>query len=127
MIVVQHPRTSDAEPAPVSRSTLQTPEVRGTITDSTGFPMPGVSVTLKNRTSVGTSTDLNGKYILEIPEDIQSPVLVFGILGFETKEVPVKGREVVNVVIVEYSDQLEDVVVVEIGRASCRERVCQSV
>src|SRR3546814_526940 len=116
MIFVQHPRTSDAEPAPVSRSTLQTPEVRGTITDSTGFPMPGVSVTLKNRTSVGTSTDLNGKYILEIPADIQSPVLVFSILGFETQEVPVKGREVVNVVIVESSAQLEDVVVVAFGK-----------
>src|SRR3546814_730038 len=53
---------------------------------------------------------------MEIPADMQAPVLVVSILGFETQEVPVKGREVVNVVIVESSAQLEDVVVVAFGK-----------
>lgn len=90
-------------------------EVRGTVTDSTGFPMPGVSVTLKGRTSVGTSTDLNGKYILEIPADVPSPVLIFSIIGFQTQEVSVEGREVVDITIIESTAQLDDVVVVAFG------------
>src|SRR3546814_9823735 len=42
--------------------------VQGMITDTTGAPLIGVSVALKGRASVGTSTDLNGRFVLEIPE-----------------------------------------------------------
>src|SRR5687767_11410253 len=38
-------------------------EVRGTVRDSSGI-LPGASVIVKNRTSIGTTTDMNGKFIL---------------------------------------------------------------
>src|SRR3546814_8509571 len=63
--------------------------VQGMITDTTGAPLIGVSVALKGRASVGTSTDLNGRFVLEIPED---GVLIFSMIGFETQEVTVNGR-----------------------------------
>src|SRR3546814_117839 len=57
--------------------------VQGMITDTTGAPLIGVSVALKGRASVGTSTDLNGRFVLEIPED---GVLIFSTIGFETQD-----------------------------------------
>src|SRR3546814_20062288 len=69
--------------------------VQGMITDTTGAPLIGVSVALKGRASVGTSTDLNGRFVLEIPED---GVLIFSMIGFETQEVPVNGRDRKSVV-----------------------------
>src|SRR3546814_18333918 len=42
-------------------------EVRGTVTDSSGLPLPGVSISVKERSNIGVSTDLSGKYILDVP------------------------------------------------------------
>src|SRR5690606_7374460 len=69
---------------------LQAKEVRGTVRDSTGV-LPGVSITVKNQSSIGTTTDLNGKYILDVPGE--DAILVFTIVGYETQEIPVRGRE----------------------------------
>src|SRR5687768_1675452 len=70
-------------------------EVRGTVTDSAGSPMPGVSVFVKTQPNIGTTTDLNGKYILSVPAD--NAVLVFTMVGFDNQEMPVKGKEVINI------------------------------
>lgn len=43
-------------------------QVTGVVTDSTGNPFPGVTVQLKAKGTIGTTTDQNGRYILEIPE-----------------------------------------------------------
>src|SRR3546814_4274051 len=83
------------------------------ITDTTGAPLIGVSVALKGRASVGTSTDLNGRFVLEIPED---GVLIFSMIGFETQEVPVNGRTEINLVLKISASQLDDVVVVGFGK-----------
>src|SRR3546814_15390048 len=77
------------------------------ITDTTGAPLIGVSVALKGRASVGTSTDLNGRLVLEIPED---GVLIFSMIGFETQEVHVNGRTEINLVMKISASQLDDVV-----------------
>lgn len=87
-------------------------EVRGTITDSTGAPLPGVSITVKDRSNIGVSTDLNGKYILDVPPN---STLIFSLIGFDTQEIPIDGREVIDVVLMPASSQLEDVVVVAFG------------
>ncbi len=92
---------------------VQTKEVRGTVRDSTGV-LPGVSITVKNQNSIGTTTDLNGKYILDVPnEDV---ILVFSIVGYETQEIAVRGQQVINVQLVESASQLEEAVVVAFGK-----------
>jgi len=92
-------------------------EVRGTVVDSSG-PVPGVSITVKN-SSVGTATDINGKFILSVP---QGSVLVFSIVGYETQELP-SNAEVINVTLKKASSSLNDVVVVAYGKQKRREVV----
>lgn len=87
-------------------------EVRGTVSDSIG-PMPGVSVTVKSQPSIGTTTDLNGKYILDVPGD--NAVLVFSMVGYETREISVTGKSVIDVIIQPSVNQLEEAVVVAFG------------
>ena len=75
-------------------NTIKINEIRGTVSDSSGA-LPGVSVSVKSKPSIGTTTDLNGKYILSIPDD--RTVLVFSMVGFDNQEIPVKNREVIDV------------------------------
>jgi TonB-linked SusC/RagA family outer membrane protein len=86
--------------------------IRGTVRDSTGF-LPNVTITVKNRPKMGTSTDANGKYLLNVPDD--DAVLVFQMIGYVTKEVPVKGKEVIDVILVESPFEMDEAVVVAFG------------
>lgn len=94
------------------RFTKQERTIIGTVTDSLG-PLPGVSVVLKGKTSIGTSTDLNGKFVLEVPD--KSSVLVFSMVGFKTVQVPINGRKVVDVTMKVDQSGLDEVLVVGYG------------
>lgn len=86
--------------------------VRGIVTDTTGAPLPGVSVQVKESLT-GTSTDMDGRYELSnVPPDA---TLVFAFLGYSTREVPVNGREQLNVQLRIDVASLEEVVVVGFG------------
>ena len=61
--------------------------ISGVLTDeATNAPLIGVAVTVKN-TTIGTFTDLDGKYSIEIPGD--KATLVYSYIGYESKEVDV--------------------------------------
>lgn len=111
-----------ASPATASAATVQAPdkEVRGLVTDSTGAPLPGVTVTVKNNTSIGTTTDLNGRYILEVPDDA---TLVFRMVGFDNQEIPVSGKTVINIKLLPSSNELGETVVVAFGTQKKQEVV----
>jgi len=86
--------------------------VTGTVTDQQGQPLAGVTVMVKG-TSKGALTDMSGKYSLSnINRD---DVLTFSFIGFETQEVPVNGRSVINVTMAETTLALTEVVVVGYG------------
>src|SRR3546814_777615 len=87
-------------------------EIRGTVRDTAGYLLPGVSVVVKDRTTIGTTTDLNGKYFLEVPD---GATVVFSLVGFEKQEIPVDGRELIDVSLTETTSMLDDVVVVAFG------------
>jgi hypothetical protein len=89
--------------------------VKGKITDTNGEGLTGVSILLKGTTN-GTSTDINGNYSLNIPED--SGVLIVSYLGFISKEVPVNNRATINIQLEEDSKALSEVVVVGYGTQS---------
>src|SRR5690606_27573406 len=91
---------------------LQQKTVHGNVTDSTGSVLVGISVLVKNTPSVGTTTDVNGRYVLEVPQDA---ILVFSMVGFETQEIPVAGKEVINVTMIETRSALDEAVVVAFG------------
>src|SRR5690606_31617529 len=92
--------------------TQQVKRVNGLVVDSAGISLPGVSISIKNNSRVGTSTDLNGRYVLEVSDNA---VLVFSMVGFEDQEVSVKEKSVIDVVLQVSTSQLSDVVVVAFG------------
>ena len=84
-------------------------KVTGTVTDETNQPVPGVNVLLKGSSNIGTVTDIEGKYTLNIPKDA---TLIFKFVGYKTTEVAVNGKTTVNLSIQPDVKQLEDVVVI---------------
>lgn len=87
--------------------------IKGMVVDSTGIPLPGVSVSVKNRRNIGTTTDTDGKYLISIPDD--AATLVFSFVGFVTQEVPLGSRLTLNVILKEVKADLTEVVVVAYG------------
>ena len=96
---------------------LQEVRITGKVTSASGDPMPGVSVVVKG-TVTGTTTDANGNYSINVPDNA---VLVFSSVGYETAEVSVNGKTTINVVL-QLSTKVEDeIVVIGYGSASKRD------
>jgi TonB-linked SusC/RagA family outer membrane protein len=88
-------------------------DITGTVTDSKG-PLPGVNVKLKG-TSTGTSTDANGRYKLTVPD--ANGTLVFSFIGYNSQEVAIGNRQIIDVVMAEQAKDLNEVVVIGYGTA----------
>jgi len=93
-------------------ATAQTYEIKGTVSDSGGNPLPGVSLVVKN-TARGASSDFDGNFI--ISNISQGETLVFSYLGFSTKEIVINNSNDLNVVLVEDTQSLDEVVVIGYG------------
>jgi len=86
--------------------------VTGTVTDqATDESMPGVTIMVQG-TTMGTVTDLEGRYELSVAPDA---VLVFSFIGMKAREIPVAGRNVINVSLEPDVALLGEVVVVGYG------------
>ncbi|AKD02299.1 SusC/RagA family TonB-linked outer membrane protein [Pontibacter korlensis] len=88
--------------------------IKGRVTDGSQQPLPGVTVLLKG-SSTGTATSVDGSYSLQVPSS--DGTLVFSFIGYATKEVPIGGRETVNVTLAEDAKALGEVVVTALGIA----------
>ena len=86
--------------------------ITGTVKDSKGEPLAGVTVKIKG-TTTATSTDANGTFRINLP--LGDETLVFTYLGFKTKEVKVNSQTSLNVSLEEDAKSLEEVVVVGYG------------
>lgn len=95
-------------------------EVSGKVTDSSGAPLPGVTVFVKDNRSIGTTTDLNGRYILEVPDNA---TIVFSMIGFDDRDVLVTGKSTINIVLSASSNTLDETVVVAFGKQKKEEVV----
>ena len=80
--------------------------IAGTVKDKNGEPLIGVSIREKS-SGEGTITDMDGNYKLSTSS--ANPVLVFSYVGYQSKEVPVKGN-VANVVLEDATQELNEVV-----------------
>ena len=85
--------------------------IQGQVVDQNGIGLPGVSVIVKG-TNLGTITDFEGKYTLEVPQDAK--VLVFSMIGMQTVEQPITSN-IINITMYEEATKLEDVVVIGYG------------
>ena len=87
--------------------------ITGTVTSSEdGKGIPGATVLVKG-TTVGLTTDLSGKYSINVPS--QGRVLQFSFVGMKTKEVTIGSQTVINVVLDPDVMDIEGVVVTAIG------------
>ncbi|WP_200976407.1 TonB-dependent receptor [Echinicola sp. 20G] len=80
-------------PRSKTQSILIENNIRGTVVDEDGLPMPGVTIVVLG-TTTGTVTDADGKYNITAPEGGR---LKFSFVGFRTKEVEVQNRSVIDV------------------------------
>ena len=87
--------------------------VKGTVTDGAADPLIGATIKVKGNTSLGTVTDFDGNFQLNVPSE--SSVLVISYVGMTTKEVKV-GKQRSFKVTLQDDTQLEEVVVVGFGQ-----------
>jgi TonB-linked SusC/RagA family outer membrane protein len=91
----------------------QTRVITGKVTSSEdGMPVPGVSIVVQG-TTMGTVTDLDGNYSLQVPEDAQN--LIFSFVGMATQEIGIAGRSTINVVMQPQAIGVDEVVVTALG------------
>lgn len=88
----------------------QTSKLSGIVSDAVGI-LPGVSVSVKGTTN-GTITDADGMYSLIVDAHA---TLVFSFVGMKTQEVPVNGRNQINITLQDDTELLDEVVVVGYG------------
>lgn len=81
--------------------------IKGVVVDATGLTMPGVSVTIKG-TSLGQATDIDGKFILDVPAN--SKTLVISLVGMLTQELKLD-KSFYNIVLEEETVKMDEVVV----------------
>ena len=86
--------------------------VTGKVTDDIGEGLVGVNVQLKG-SSVGTITDIDGNYSLELPDN--AGTLVFSFIGFKTQEIPIGNQSRIDISMELDIAQLDEVVVVGYG------------
>ncbi len=84
--------------------------ILGVVSDQTGHPMAGVTVTVKG-TNIGAVTDMNGAY--QITAETKANYLVFSFIGYEIKEVKIKDSNRIDVTLKISVIELKEVVSVE--------------
>jgi len=87
-------------------------QIKGTVKDDTGQPLPGASVVIKGEKG-GTITDANGNFVLDVPS--KSSVIVISFTGFNAKEVTVGNQNTVIVQLTVNDQSLDEVVVIGYG------------
>lgn len=88
-------------------------KIEGTVTDEQGVPIIGATVSVKDQPNVGVTTDIDGKFALEVPP---RTILVIAYLGYNTQETRVTQRNsTYNIILKEDNQMLEEVVVVGYG------------
>jgi TonB-linked SusC/RagA family outer membrane protein len=97
----------------------QTRRITGVVTGaSDGQTIPGVTVLVKG-SLIGTVTDIDGKYSIQLTPD--SEKLVFSFVGFKTKEVAVGASIVINVSLETETVALDEMVVIAYGTQKKRD------
>jgi len=105
-------RLETIKPLPATVPAEQQKKISGKVNDSAGDPIPGVTVVAKG-TTVGTVTDMDGKFAIAIPAEAKT--LIFSFIGYETQEVPVGSQTTFNIKLNEVTVGVEEVLIVGYG------------
>jgi hypothetical protein len=101
--------------APKTKTDIQQDEkvIKGKVVDVNGDPLPGAAVYIKADNTIGTITDVEGRYELKIPNDAQT--IVFSFIGMENQEVAYAGQTNIDITLMSSYEQVDEVVVVAYG------------
>lgn len=110
---VEEGNTLNAQSMEISAAAQQTRTVTGTVLDKAGAPVIGASIILKGNGTVGTVTDLDGKFSL--PGITDGSVLIVSSIGYVEQELVVTGASPFSIVLEEDTQALEEVVIVGYG------------
>ncbi len=99
--------------------------VTGKVTSPTEtMGLPGVNVVIKG-TTTGVITNLDGEYTIDVPDNFS--VLQFSFIGFETQDIPVAGKSVIDVVLKENTESIDEVVVTALNISKNKESLGYSI
>jgi len=84
--------------------------VKGTVVDETNFPVAGANVVQKANPTLGTITDIDGNFTLDVPDE--STILVVSFIGYATQEIPIGKERAFQIVLKEDGVLLQEVVAI---------------
>jgi TonB-linked SusC/RagA family outer membrane protein len=115
------------EDVPVENKIAPKRSVSGVVNDETGSALPGVSILVKG-TQRGTSSDVDGKFAIDIPDaELPTAVLIFSFVGYTSQEVAVGNQATINVQLVPEAKALNEVVVTALGIAKEKKALAYAV
>ncbi|SFF11946.1 TonB-dependent receptor [Sunxiuqinia elliptica] len=106
-------------------STQQPLNIKGKVQDTTGEPLPGVTVVIKGTTQ-GTITNSDGNYSLRVAKQ-EGIVLQFSFIGMKSQEIEVSDQNTINVTMIAETKGIDEVVVTAFGTAQRKESVVGSI
>ena len=103
------------EPLPVPDITIM-----GNVKDDNQQPLPGVNVMVKG-TAIGVVTDIDGNYVLNVPDD--AGVLVFSYIGYLTEEIKLTGQNTIDMILYPDITRLNEVIITALGFEEDKDKV----
>ncbi|MCK0130842.1 TonB-dependent receptor [Flavobacteriaceae bacterium F08102] len=94
--------------------------IKGTVVDERGEPLPGVNVIVKG-SKIGTSTDFDGKYQLNLRNSDENTILVFSYVGYENQEIKIGTKTTIDLKMVPNLAGLDEVVVIGYGTSKIKD------
>src|SRR5258708_6874738 len=112
IIIIENPAQTTARlPADSARINAPPVEVSGQVTDSSGFPLQGVSIKIKGSKG-GLASDAQGRFVINAkPGD----VLIFSFTGYEEKQVKVEKTTSLSIVLARNTREMASVVITALG------------
>jgi TonB-linked SusC/RagA family outer membrane protein len=98
--------------------------ITGKVTDTLGVGLPGVTVAVVNKVNVGTQTDNNGKFVLDVAP---GEILRFSYVGYREQRATVGAGNVINIKLTEENMLSEEVVITALGQKQRKEALVGSV
>lgn len=93
--------------------------LQGSVVDESGLSLPGASI-YKKSTQDGMSTDLEGKFSIEV---MDTDVLVFSFIGYNDREVTVGKQQTIKVTLVPESSSMDEVIITALGISKAEKKV----
>src|SRR5690606_7145196 len=111
------PLASEHVKTGVATYAVQAQLIRGKVVDGSGEPVPGATVLVEG-TTIGTATDIDGNFSLDVPEDA---VLLVSFIGYKPLRIEVGSQTDLTLTLTEDASALDEVVVVGYGTVERRE------